>query len=74
MISPGYDEATLNRFGERGRKAWRDLSDAGIGVGESGEDEFGLTHVVAEVLGLEPFQILVGSDADAAPFLMDEVR
>ena len=46
---------------------------AGGKFGEGGEDEFGLAHVVAQVLGFESFQIFVGIDADAAPFLMDEV-
>jgi hypothetical protein len=29
--------------------------------------------VVAEVLGLEAFQVFVGLDAEPAPFLVDEV-
>ena len=46
---------------------------AGGKLGERGEDEFGFAHVVAQVLGFKPFQILVGFHADSAPFLMDEV-
>jgi len=54
---------------------WRQWSrqSGGGKFGESGEDEFGFTHVIAEILGFEAFQIFVGLDADSAPFLMDEV-
>ena len=41
--------------------------------GKRGEDELGFAHVVAQVLGFKPFQILVGFHADSAPFLMDEI-
>jgi hypothetical protein len=41
--------------------------------GESREDEFRFAHVVAQILGFQSFQILVGFHADSAPFLMDEV-
>jgi len=54
---------------------WRRRSrlSGGWKVRQGGEDEFSLAHVVAEVLGFETLQILVGSDADSAPFLMDDV-
>lgn len=41
--------------------------------GEGSEDEFGLTHVVAEVLGFQVLEILVRLDADSAPLLMDDI-
>ena len=40
---------------------------------EGGKDEFGLVHVVAEILGFETLQVLVRLDADAAPFLVDDI-
>ena len=46
---------------------------AGGKVGKGGEDEFSFAHMIAQILGLKPFQVLVGFHADTTPFLMDEV-
>ena len=46
---------------------------AGGKLCQSREDEFCFTHVIPEILSFKAFQFLMRLDADAAPFLMNDV-
>ena len=64
ILLAGNNAQTLNRKnGLASRK-----------LGQCGKDQLRLAHMVTEVLGLEPLQILVRFHAHARPFLMNDIR
>lgn len=41
---------------------------------QSRKDEFGLAHVIAQILRFKPFDVFVLLDRDAGPFPVNEIR